>query len=577
MVLAVVSALRSRSHSPAFTPDIGPTVYRPVRRPPVTEAPDGRTVVTVLPGILLDDATRTASLEATLRLHLWLALRDVHPSGPALDWGHAAAPTANRDAIAAARCDPSDVSLERPLGHDDPPLLGGELRARRQLRLYLHVGAEPEEFTVEVRICPPGSRGTTQVFTAPGGREGPVLREMLAWLAPQLELLDVEPWFETWSQPLAPDLGVLRSYGAALTESMDGPIPDRLLEAARLIPEAGWLAAALAPRGAGQRELLEQAASLRPGFTAALEDLAWSWVEADRADLGRLALDRLRRTAHRPSGLLLAHRLLEADRPGAALLLLEDLPPEWSGTTAARRLEALARLGMGDAVAARGAAAAWALADPSAAEAWLIQGDALAVLDEPVGARHAYEQALGHPSRLRARTLERWASLLLRAPQPAAVLEVLAAEDDEELVLSSPALLELRAWSWWLAGDARRASDDAIRLGALDPGTPRHRRNACVFGLAAGVTDAPPQDCGREVFPDVFGTVMEATWLSRRPLRTPHEGGLLDRRVEEAITAAPLDPAAAGAAVRVLGPRAEEEEAEALQARFRVAVGAVSP
>ena len=70
---------------------------------------------------------------------------------------------------------------------------------------------------------------------------------------------------------------------------------------------------------------------------------------------------------------------------------------------------------------------------------------------------------------------------------------------------------------------------------------------------------------------------MEATWLSRRPFRSPDEGGQLDRRLEEAVALAPLDPSATGAAVRVLGPRASEDEEEALQARFRVAVGAVSP
>ena len=577
LVLAVGSALRGQGPTPAFTPEAGPSVYRPVRRPPITDAPDGRVTVSVLPGTLRDDRLRTASLEATLRLHLWLALRDVHPTGPLLDWAPATAPGHDVELETAARCEAEDLDLARPLGRSDRALLGEPLRRREELRVYLDLGSEATEFGVEVRVCPPGSRGITQVFGGQAGSEGPVLREILAWLSPQLQLDDVEPWFQVWAQPLAPDLGVLRAYGSALIQSMDGTIPDELLAAARLLPEAGWLAAALTPRGASRRALLEQAASLRPGFTAVLEDLAWSWIEADRADLARLALDRLRRTSHRPSGLLIAARGLDAGRPEQALVLLEDLPPRWSGTTAARRLEARARLALGDALDGRAAAAAWALADPSAAEAWLLQGDALALLDEPVGARHAYEQALAHPSRLRPRVLERWASLLLDAPEPATVLELLTSDEDGPIAEANPPLLELRAWAHWLAGNPRDAADDTARLVALAPDAPRHRRNRCVFALAAGVSDSPPEECGTPAFPDVFGTVMEATWLSRRPFRSPDEGGQLDRRLEEAIALAPLDPSATGAAVRVLGPRAKEEEEEALQARFRVAVGAVSP
>jgi hypothetical protein len=470
------------------------------------------------------------------------------------------------------------VLIGNRLGRNDPPLLGAPLRPRRALRAYMEVGAEPDGFAVEVRICPRGSGGTTQVFSGPTGREGPVLREILAWLSPQLELDDVEPWFEAWSEPLAPDLGVLRTYGGALVDSMSGSTPTQLSEAARLLPEAGWLAAALAPRGPGRRALLEQASSLRPGFTAALEDLAWSWVEEDRADLARLTLERLRtESTSRPSGLLMAARVLEQGLPADALAMLEDLPPAWSSTTAARRLEARAQLELGDPAAGRSAAAAWALADPAASEAWLLQGDALVQLDEPVGARHAYRQGLAHPSRLRADVLERWAALLLSVPDPAAVLERLQSEEDAPVVESNPALLELRAWAHWLAGNSLEASKDAQRLVTLDPATVRHRRNACVFGLGAGTTDAPPSSCGTPVYDDIFGTVMESVWLSRRPFRSAEEGGLLDLRLEQAVALGPLDPAATGAAVRVLGPRADEEEQEALQARFRVSVGAVTP
>ncbi len=578
LVLAVTTALRSRSPIPASTPEVGPTVYRPVRQAPITAPPDGRVTLSVLPGVLKDDASRTAALEATLRLHLWLALRDVMPTGPVLDWSPPSPSDSDRHLVAAARCEPNDVVIGNPLGRDDPPLLGPPIRPRKALRAFLKVGAERDGFSVDVRICPRGSGGTTQVFAGPTGKEGPVLREILAWLSPQLELDDVEPWFEVWSEPLAPDLGVLRTYGGALVDSMSGSTPPQLTEAARLLPEAGWLAAALAPRGPGRRALLEQASSLRPGFTAALEDLAWSWVEEDRADLARLTLERLRGDASsRPSGLLMAARVLDHGLPAEALAMLEDLPPGWSSTTAARRLEARAQLELGNPAAGRSAAAAWALADPAAAEAWLIQGDALVQLDEPVGARHAYGQGLAHPSRLRADALERWAALLLSVPEPATVLERLESEEDAPLVEASPVLLELRAWAYWLAGDSLKASGDAQRLVELDPATPRHRRNACVFGLAAGTTDAPPSDCGTPVFEDLFGAVMESVWFSRRPFRTPEEGGMLDLRLTQAVDLGPMDPAATGAAVRVLGPRAEEDEEDALQARFRVSVGAVSP
>lgn len=578
LVLAVTTALRTRSPAPTFAPEVGPTVYRPVRRAPIAAPPDGRIALSVLAGQLRDASTRTAALEATMRLHLWLALRDVHPTGPVLDWSPASPFGASREQVSASRCAPGEPDIGAPLGRDDPPLLGTPLRPRKTLRVYLDVGAESQDVSIEVRVCPPGSRGTTQVFGGPTGSEGPILREILTWLSPHLELDEVEDWFDAWSRPLAPDLGVLRAYGSTLVESMAGSTPPQLLEAARLLPEAGWLAAALAPRGPDRRALLEQACSLRPGFTAALEDLAWSWVEEDRADLARLTLERLRSEGGtRPSGLLLAARVLDHGLPAAALALLEDLPPAWSSTTAARRLEARAQIERGDPVAGRGAAAAWALADPAAAEAWLLQGDALVQLDEPVGARHAYGQGLAHPSQLRAEALERWAVLLLSVPDPAPVLERLESDVDAALVEQDPALLELRAWARWLLGDARGAHADTRLLIELDPTTPRHRRNACVFGLTSGSTDAHPDACGGAAFDDLFGSVMDAVWLSRRPFRSPDEGGLLDRAIEHAVALGPLDPAASGAAVRVLGPRAEEDEQDALQAQFRVSVGAISP
>ncbi len=550
------------------------TVYRASSPTQDTAPPDGAVLVEVLPGVVTAPDGRSEGLEAAMRLHLWLALRDIHPTGPTLHWTPARPAHPLHDPVDRL-CLPPQIPARRTLGRVDPPLLGPGPRDRTTMRVFLSVSAEVGSSQIEAYVCAPGSRGTSQVFVADAGREGPALRELMAWLAGILRGPDVAPWFATWSRPVAPDVAVLRDYGAALAESMrtPGPPPRALLEAGSLLPEAAWVAGELSVEPLYRRRLFQRAAALQPGFTAALEDLAWEWAQTGRPDLALLALGRLRAPQRtRPSELLLAARLLAAGDAGGALLLLRQLPAPWTSTTAARRLEGLAALQLGDGEGARAAARAWTDAEPSSAEGWLLRGDAEQLLDERQSASAAYARALEQPTRLRARILERWAVLQLDLGRPAAVLEMLG-DPDEALVPQSPSLLALRANAAWQGGEAARAATDTRRLVTLEPDRLEHRRNLCVFALSAGTTEAPPEECGTPVFPDLFGTLMEAVWLSRRPFRTPDEGGLLDRTVSAAAELAPLSPAAAGAALRVLGPRATKEELAMLQGSWQLARG----
>lgn len=576
LVLAVL-LVSLGSRGPAVAPSDAPVgaVYRAGGGSLDTTPPDAGPSVVVLGGTLRQDTPRTRALEALMRLHLWLALRDVHPTGPTLRWVPATTGSPTDDPVARL-CLPRDLPAERTLGRDDPPLLGPALRPRGERRVFIVASTEIGVARYEVHVCAPGSRGSSQVFVSEVGREGPAMREILAWLTGVLGAPEVEPWFATWSRPLAPDVVSLRAFGETLAASMEdgGGQTDALIDAASLLPEAAWVASALSEADLDRRRLLERAASLRPGFTAALEDLAWEWTRAARPDLALLTLSRLRAPERvRPSELLLAARMLEEEAYADAAGLIDQLPPRWKGTTAARRLEALAHLGAGDPERTQQAARRWTEADPGAAEGWLLQGTAARLLDQPVEAEAAYREALAEPSRQRGEVLTRWAALLLDLGRGDEVVEALTDEDDDALVQRTPRLLALRAWAHWSAGNATRAAADTRRLAALEPERAEHRRNLCVIALSAGTTEAPPSECGEPAFGDLFGTLFEAVWLSRRPFRTPEEGGLLDRRVAELAEAAPLAAPAAGAALRVLGPRAEDEALEALQARWQLARG----
>ncbi len=510
-----------------------------------------------------------------MRLQLWLALRDVYPTGPLLQWEPPRRHVRSIDPLEAS-CLESTLPPARHLGHNDPPLLGRGHGDREKLRTFLVVTTEIGFSRYELHLCKPGSPGQSQVFVSELGREGPILREMMAWLTGSLESGDVEPWFNTWSQPVTPDVAALRAYGDALVESMDandGPTQS-LLQAAALLPEAAWASAALTADRAARRELLKRAVALRPGFTAALEDLSWEWSQSARPDLAMLTLSRLLAPERvRPSELLLAARMLDAGHSRDALHVIERMPPQWRETTAALRLEARARLEVGDPVGAQSAARSWTEAVPAATEAWLLRGDADRLMGDRAAADVAYSQALKRHSRLRADALARWSVLQLELGRPAAVAERLADDEEAPLVDDDTRLLALRAWSHWRNGDARRAAVDTARLAELEPRRIEHRRNLCVLALSAGMTEAPPEECGEPVFADLFGTLMEAVWLSRRPFRTPEEGAELDQLVERLAAAAPMTPDAIGAALRVLGPRASDEELAALQAQWQLARG----
>lgn len=530
--------------------------------------------VVVLAGIVLGEDERMRNFEAILRLHTWLGLRDLHTGQSTIAWGPAttaadAGPAIESDCDAGSDAARPAATLSSPAAVPATPA-----RPRPTLLIRLTLQGESDRFRLEGFACRPGGRIHRQVIRDTADRLGRAQRELLTWLATQLEVVDTTGWEEDWGLDPAPAGPVRTGYARALRGSMgeEGVADASLNEVAQLLPEASWLAARLTNDPEERRLRLEQAVAMRIGFTAGLEDLAASHIAEDRADLAEATLLRLRRTAvgSRPVEWFLAWTLLRDDRPEDAARILRHLPEWLVATETSARLWSAILPAIGRPKHALRWVDAWATHDPQSGAAQLLRGEILATLDQAGPTAVAFAKAAELDPSLREEALEQWGMVQLEAGNDAEVAWRLA---DDELVEETPRLLEMRAFASSRAGDAAAAARDYEALTELEPDGVRHRLNRCVSALAAGQVPAEPNPCGSLPDARLSGNLLKAAALSRIPERTiPQFLELMDR-AERAGREAPLDPLAADALLQVVGPFREKGERERMRGLWRLAVG----
>jgi tetratricopeptide (TPR) repeat protein len=534
-------------------------------------APSPRIVVR--PGILLDDSERMRNFEAILRLHTWLGLRDLRTGQASIDWV---------PAIVADDADPfvdSDCEggLAATLGGrlDSPPAVPATAaNPRRTLIIRLALTLEGDDLRIEAFGCNPGGRIHRQVITDSPDRFGRAQRELLAWLASRLGVADTLSWEDDWGRDPAPAGPVLTGYGRALRRSMGEPgvPPAALSEAALSLPEAAWLAGRLSEDPGVARRHLERAASLRVGFTAALEDLAALLVAQDRTDLAEAAIERLRRTGPGARAVEwgLAWTLLERDRPADAAKVLRHLPKWLVAEETTARLWSATLAGLGRNQEALRWVDTWIESDPQSGSAQLLRGRILAGLHQEEPTAVAYAKAAELDPDLREVALRRWALVRFASGGNAEVARRL---NEETWVAERPALLELRAFAAFRAGDPAAAVRDYLLLIELQPDEVRHRMNRCAASLAAGLVPATPDPCAGLPSDQATANLLEAAALSRIPERTIEQFLELMDRAELAGREAPLDPVAADAVLQIAGPFRDDDERARLRGMWRLAVG----
>lgn len=536
-------------------------------------------------GVVGDDDRRdSARLEAILRLHAYAALRDVQAGAVLLQWTPARS-IAEEEAVRAVACGSAPPDLQegwlRSGVRPDP--FGRPLRADRDLRVFLHVESDVRGGArIDAVVCGATGSETREVFEGRRTAEGPLLREIGVWLAATTGVADVEAFEEQWGREPAPRGPALGTYGDLLVASQspeglgaERPATSSLPEAARIVPEAAWLAAALGRPPEGRAEYLRIAATQRVAFTAALEDLAAEQLAAGRTELALATLARLSQDAsrQRPVELLLAAQMVEQGRSVDARRLLDELPRSWRSTTAAARLHALALLAEGRPAAAERWALAWTEADPGDADGLVVHGRVMSELGRPSAAQGAWRRACRLDTRVRLASIVAWAA----AADEEGLAELVAFLDeleDGDGIALAPELREVRAWAALRAGDPVRARSEYADLAAEQPDLQRLRRGACVAALRSGQEGVTLCD-GLDLGPLASAT-LEAALASRSIGEVP---GWPDDPTDAVLVAqslAPRDSDVARSSLAVLASSEHattDEQREAL-ARWRIAVGA---
>ena len=536
---------------------------------------------------------RADGFEAILRLHTYLAMRDVHGGPVELLWRPAVAWERGSEVIRDACAPPAAGAVGEPDSgwllngvRRDP--LGRTLDPGRDFRVVLRTESDGGELRVEAFACTASGAWRSEVFTAGTGREGVILRELCSWLAAVVGVPDPGDFEDHWGREPAPRGPALSTYGELLARSLDPDglnprLPERppdstLEEATSIVPEAAWLAAAMSERPEERGRLLRRAAAMRVGFTAALEDLAWEQMASAQpalppATLARLSEDDARL---RPVELHLAAGLLAAGRPADCRALLAGLPSRWRATTAASRLHTLALVQLGNPREAVRWASSWADGDTESGEPLVILGTALFAADRYDQAAAAWRRAAHLDSRWRLEAMSAWLAAALEVGRAGEVQEFLddLAEDGAEI---GPDLLELHAYA------ALRSDDPAVALAdyeTLAEGAPALRRfglNGCVSALLAGRL-ARDRDCA-----NIGGSALEqlqlATAVSSREVSVPGVFRDVRREVSALDALAPSSPEVARAVMSVFGTSrlSTEQERRLALARWRVAVGADVP
>jgi tetratricopeptide (TPR) repeat protein len=548
--------------------------------------------VLIRPGLLRDNAARTRQIEAALRLHVYLGLRDASAGPVELVWSPAGLPSEagggaappepdagpcvqGTDAAAAAAAFQGGVFPD-PQGRDEA--------RRKHASVLLTVASSEGPVRVEALQCARGGVERRQAFESAPDALGTLLRELLVWMASGLGVPDPGSLPDAWGRPPAPRIGPLLGLGDTLARSMQADSTGLDARVTASVPEAAWLAAEAEAPGPLRRRLLERAASLRPGFTAALEDLAWDWLFAGEPGVARATLLRLGdpEERRRPSELLLAARLLQAGQASTARDLLQLLPSRWAADPGAARLRALAALGAGRPEEARSHAEAWAAADPQSGEALVVLGDALLRLGRDEEAAGCWRRAFGLDIRFRHAALRRWAAFQVEEGRAADAADELSKVVDFKGDFIAG---EIGAWLALLGGDPGAAL--ASYLAALDAGESsgsasdedrsRLRVGACLATLALG-RELPAGDaqarCAELPGNRLERGLVDAGLAAREPGLIPGYSRDLAPWARELRELAPLDPGAATLALVQADWGWAGGDVAPLRADWRVAAGA---
>ncbi|MCP4873711.1 MAG: hypothetical protein GY898_33915 [Proteobacteria bacterium] len=540
--------------------------------------------VRFLPGIVGEGGSRAEGLEAILRLHGFLAVRDVH-SGPAeLLWDPAAFLLGDieGDVLCGTELERTDLSGLLTSGVRPDPL-GRPVVPADDLRVRLRVSIRDGREQVEAWVCAVQGTRRTEVFVGTPGKEGLLLRELGAWLASTLGTRNPGRFPDAWGRAPAPRGPATTTYGGLLVESMrTDDLSGRtgsttsLSEATLIVPEAAWLAA-WRPDPPGSRiELLRRASTLRVGFTAALEDLAAEWFVQGRTDLALASLARLapEDSRRRPAELMMAAWLLERGDAPEALAVLQEMPAAWRTTSAAARLHALARLAVEQPDQATRWTAAWVEADPASAEALVVDGHALQRAGRINEAAGAWRRAARMDVRWRTEAIRAWTASAANNGTEAEVVEFLNSLEAEDGVALAPDLVEFRAWGALRADQFVQAIDDFTALRDDPERALRAGRGLCIASLRAGQGDTSA--CEGVSFDGLRGAQLEAAIASRSQGLLPGWRKDPKLEVEYALGLGPRDPETAIAALHALGAREDTTYVaqEAALAAWRVAVGA---
>jgi tetratricopeptide (TPR) repeat protein len=524
-------------------------------------------------------ARQPAGLEAILRLHLYLALRDVYPSSLQLDWG----PAGNSDdraGLLAQRCDFTRAGGRLLASGSQPDPLDRPIDPGRDLRLFVLVGGPPTALQIEAILCNRRGARRGQVLSLTSGKEGEVISELATWAAAVTGAEDPGPLAASWARDPVPGRPGLSRYGDVLVGSTGSAHKADLLldEASAVVPEAAWLLSQLGnPRDSLAH--LRRARLGRPDFTAAIEDRAALLFREDRqkAGLRELSLLPIAGSAPpsaRPVRMLLASGLVDGGQSAAALAVLETLYDRERQGPSAARLGALANLALARDQPAAAQVEIWLAAQPRSGKALVAAGRLRAAAGHWELAQDAWERAvLDHPS-LRTGALGDWAAAALDRRDITRLESTLAAaasgESDTGL---DPFGLELQAYLAARGGrwsEALRIYDRLVLDGATSAAI---LQNRCHVALTSGQTDQAAGRCAGLTPAPLEGALASSAFDSRRPGALPGYPKDTEKAALHARRTAPADPAVSITALYSLGPQATPPEREDLLARWRVAVG----
>jgi len=534
-------------------------------------------------GGLLSGQRAAAGLEAVLRLHVYLALRDVYPSRTQLDWSPANYPS-TRERLITDRCQFEDSAgrLLASGAHPDP--LERPTDPGRDQRLFFLVGGDSGGRSVEAVLCNRRGAQRAQIFSMAPGEEGGLIREIATWSAAITGIDDPGPLAAGWARDPVPSRPGLSRYGDVLVGSTGSSAKADLLldEASSVVPEAAWL---LGQLGDPLDSLahLRRARLNRPNFTAAIEDRAALLLREDRREaalreLSLLPLNDATEGLQRPVRTLLASQLVSDGQPLGALAVLNTLTEEERALPGAARLGALANLALARDEDAADQVEIWLGTQPNSGPALVAAGRLRAAAGRWPQAQSAWQQAvLSHPS-LRPKALLDWAAAALDREDlktlEATLAEVESGGSDTPL---GPFGLELHAYlaargARW--SEALHVYDRLVESGVSSKAI---LQNRCHVALTSGQTDQAKGRCAGLTPASLEGALASSAFDSRRPGELPGYPRDTTAAAIHALRTGPADPAVSITALHSLGYSSSPEVREDLLARWRVAVGAGPP